>query len=348
MKLRTDYDAGLPGAIERYVRLVLDRSLLWQLINCEFDLGLDEASKSLVLGFALPHPTQVPSVVEHKYIASRKEIVPVPMRPKEFESFYDSVIHQIALRSMHEVFTADYPAAIEAVVFNGWVRGVDEKTGTGFTSCILSCKAPRAAFEELDLSRVLPKECIRGLKGISLGALAMLNPVEPIMPLNTDDDRFIESRDVLRELRPESNLCAMHWEDFEHLVRQLFEMEFCHAGAEVRITQASRDRGVDAIAFDRDPIRGGKFVIQAKRYNEVVPVSAVRDLYGTMISEDANRGILVTTSDFGPDSVDFAAGKRITLINGQGLVFLFQKHGRSNVHASPLPKGDPRRGLGTN
>jgi len=35
----------------------------------------------------------------------------------------------------------------------------------------------------------------------------------------------------------------------------------------VKVTQASRDRGVDAIAFDPDPIRGGKFVIQAKRYN---------------------------------------------------------------------------------
>jgi restriction system protein len=43
----------------------------------------------------------------------------------------------------------------------------------------------------------------------------------------------------------------------------------------------SRDGGVDAVTFDLDPIRGGKFVIQAKRFNNVVPVSAARDLYGT-------------------------------------------------------------------
>ena len=35
-------------------------------------------------------------------------------------------------------------------------------------------------------------------------------------------------------------------------------------GREVKITQASRDG--DAIAFDPDQIRGGKIVIQAKRY----------------------------------------------------------------------------------
>jgi restriction system protein len=127
-------------------------------------------------------------------------------------------------------------------------------------------------------------------------------------------------------------------------VRQLFEMEFKSTGGEVRITQASRDRGVDAIVMDPDPIRGGKYVIQAKRYNVVVPVSAVRDLYGTMISEGAAKGILVTTSHFGPDSREFAKDKPISLIDGPSLVYMFQQHGR-NLHISMLPKGDPRRGL---
>ena len=38
----------------------------------------------------------------------------------------------------------------------------------------------------------------------------------------------------------------------------------------MKITQASKDGGVDAVAFDPDPIRGGKIVIQAKRYTNVV------------------------------------------------------------------------------
>ena len=77
----------------------------------------------------------------------------------------------------------------------------------------------------------------------------------------------------------------------------------------VKITQASRDGGVDAIAFDPDPIRGGKIVIQAKRYTNVVSVSAVRDLYGTVVNEGATKGILVTTSGYGHDAYDFAKGK---------------------------------------
>lgn len=199
---------------------------------------------------------------------------------------------------------------------------------------------------DLDLAHVSPKECIRGLKGVTAGPLIMLAPVKPIMDLKRDDDRFVESKEVLDQIRAEDNLAAMDWEDFEHLVRELFEMEFAKTGGEVRVTQASRDRGVDAIAFDPDAIRGGKFVIQAKRYNMVVPVSAVRDLYGTMIAEGAAKGILVTTSHFGRDSREFAKDKPIALIDGENLVHMFQKHGR-DVHIAMLPKGDPRRGLGS-
>ena len=118
----------------------------------------------------------------------------------------------------------------------------------------------------------------------------------------------------------------MNWEDFEHLIREIFEKEFTSTGGNVKVTQSSRDGGVDAIAFDPDPIRGGKIVIQAKRYTNVVGVSAVRDLYGTVLNEGATKGILVTTSDYGSDSYNFAKDKPITLLNGSNLLHLLEKH----------------------
>ena len=123
------------------------------------------------------------------------------------------------------------------------------------------------------------------------------------------------------------NLAAIDWQDFENLIRELFAEEFNSNGGEVKITQASRDGGVDAVAFDPDPIRGGKIVIQAKRYTNVVGVSAVRDLYGTVMNEGATKGILVTTSNYGNDAYEFAKGKPLTLMNGANLLFLLEKHG---------------------
>ena len=120
----------------------------------------------------------------------------------------------------------------------------------------------------------------------------------------------------------------MPWEDFEHLVAQLFEWEFAKNGIEVKVTRASRDRGVDAILFDPDPLRGGKYVLQAKRYTRTVDVSAVRDLYGTIMNEGANRGIIITTASFGPDAYEFSKDKPISLVDGQNLLLMLQKHGK--------------------
>ena len=64
--------------------------------------------------------------------------------------------------------------------------------------------------------------------------------------------------------------------EFESLITNLFEK----MGLETRQTQASRDGGVDCVAYDLRPIFGGKVIIQAKRYKNTVGVSAVRDLFG--------------------------------------------------------------------
>ncbi len=151
--------------------------------------------------------------------------------------------------------------------------------------------------------------------------------IAPVVQLDREDKRFVDSYGVASTLNDSMNLASMAWEDFEHLIRELFEKEFSGGGSEVRVTQASRDGGVDAVALDPDPIRGGKIVIQAKRYTNVVGVSAVRDLYGTVMNEGANKGILVTTSHYGSDAYEFAKGKPLTLLDGGNLLSLLERHG---------------------
>ena len=185
----------------------------------------------------------------------------------------------------------------------------------------------KGEFTQINLANVEPKACFKKMKGVSASKLINLSPVKPILQLNKEDKRFVSSYEVVAELDDSVNLAAMDWLDFENLIREVFEKEFSQNGGEVRITQASRDGGVDAIAFDPDPIRGGKIVIQAKRYTNPVGVSAVRDLFGTVHNEGATKGILVTTSDYGPDAYEFAKGKPLTLLSGSELLYLLQKHG---------------------
>jgi restriction system protein len=124
-----------------------------------------------------------------------------------------------------------------------------------------------------------------------------------------------------------TNLAAKDWQDFEDLIREIFEKEFSRGGGEVKITRACRDGGVDAVVFDPDPLWGGEMVIQAKRYTNTVGVSAVRDLFGTVQHEGAMKGILVTTATFGPDAYEFARDKPLTLLSGAELLGMLERHG---------------------
>jgi hypothetical protein len=87
--------------------------------------------------------------------------------------------------------------------------------------------------------------------------------------------------------------------DFEDLVADLFRA----MDMDVMTTARTGDGGVDIRAVDRDPIRGGRLIIQVKRYQHTIPPAPVRDLYGTLLHEGATKGILVTTARFGPSAV---------------------------------------------
>ena len=245
----------------------------------------------------------------------------------QVNKMYDSAIYQITLRTLHELLEADSADAISAISFNGWVDSVNKATGKSENKCILSIQVKRDEFLEIELANVDPKACFKSLKGVASTKLTTLTPIKPILQISKTDKRIIEGYDVIDSPDEATNVAAMDWEDFEHLVREIFEKEFVTGGGEVKVTQASRDGGVDAIAFDPDPIRGGKIVIQAKRYTNTVGVSAVRDLYGTVVNEGATKGILVTTADYGPDAYDFAKDKPLTLLNGSNLLHLLEKHG---------------------
>jgi len=322
------FEHGDGLAIEKYMRVVLANSHYPDHIAADSELSYEITSKTVVIDFILPSPDDIPDIEGYKFVATRKAIDPIPMKQKVKAALYELVIQQIALRTIHELFEGMYiKELLNAVVFNGWVNGVNKATGKDYNACILSVQANRQVFEAIDLSRVDPKECLRELKALSAGPLSSLAPVKPIMALNREDKRFISSVDVMDAMDEDTNLATMPWESFEHLVRQLFAQIFSKDGAEVRVTQTSRDGGVDAIAFDPDPIRGGKYVIQAKRYNNVVHVSACRDLYGTMINEGAVKGILVTTSYYGSDSREFVKDKPITLIDGANLTYMLNEYG---------------------
>ncbi len=337
-ELKHAYLAGDPSAIKSYFYEVLAGATYPDAFPREHLLDL-LAEKVLILDFELPNSAALPALKEVKYVAARACFQEIPASEAWLKKTYDEVIYQICLRTLWELFTADTTDAVRSIVFNGWVRSIDRSTGSEVHACVMSLEAGKDEFLAISLAHVEPKACFKKLKGVSASKLIELSPVKPLASINKEDKRFVEGYAVVDAIDHRTNLAAMDWLDFENLIREVFEKEFSKGGGEVKITQASRDGGVDAVAFDPDPIRGGKVVIQAKRYTNTVGVAAVRDLYGTVHNEGANKGILVTTSDFGPDAYAFAKGKPLTLLSGGELLYLLGQHG----HAAKIDLAEAKR-----
>lgn len=313
-------------SIELYFRAILEISPYPSFFKKDFELEYNPLNKVLIIEYALPKIEDIPTICEVKYIKSKDELKEYYLSNTKVTQIYEALLYSTPLRVIAEILQNDNTNLVESVSFNWWVNSINRATGKRENNCILSIQAKKEEFLEINLTNVDPKLCFKSLKWVWSSKLSGITPIQPILQINKNDKRFVSSYEVTNTIDTSTNLAAMDWEDFEHLVRELFEKEFSSNGWEVKVTQASKDWWVDAIAFDPDPIRWGKIVIQAKRYTNTVWVSAVRDLYGTVMNEWANKGILVSTADYWPDAYDFAKWKPLTLLNGANLLHLLEKH----------------------
>lgn len=290
-----------------------------------FEAQFDPESGVLLLMIDAPDFERVPLTTLLKSSARK----PVSERARRVAQ--QSINHVLPLRIVHEVYASPEMESVRLVGVNVRLAYIDRRNGQPRHEIVASMTATREEFEQLNISEVDFKKCFRSLRGVETPSYDEIASVKPLLHFDKDDRRIVEGRNVVDSLDVSTNLAAMDWENFEHVVRELFAKMFSarSSGAEVHVTRASRDYGVDALVYDPDPIMGGKYVIQAKRYVNTVEVSAVRDLFGTVQNEGASKGFLVTTSSFGPDAHQFAKGKPLTLIDGSQLLGLLDQHGYS-------------------
>lgn len=133
-----------------------------------------------------------------------------------------------------------------------------------------------------------------------------------------------------------NDINSMSGIEFEFLCKDLLEK----MGFETETTKASGDGGIDLIAYNYQPILSGKYIIQCKRYIGSVGEPIIRDLYGVVTSERANKGILITTGYFTNSAINFAKEKPIELIDGNKLNDLLTRYGINNQSMSTCKNGD--------
>jgi len=116
--------------------------------------------------------------------------------------------------------------------------------------------------------------------------------------------------------------------EFERLIVNLLNS----MGFTAAMTKASGDGGVDIEATLEQPIVGGRYLFQCKRFapEALIGSPTLREFYGALVADrKAVKGVFITTSGFTVQAREFAKNLPIELIDGEELARLISEAGRS-------------------
>lgn len=335
---------GDPDAAVEYFSAALYASTAWpEGLPRQVSAAYDSGARQLVLNWELPRYDIVPETKIVRYMPGADQDKETPRPVTQRRSLYRDVLAQCLLLVLHDLFAADEFGALESIALNGFVDDHDPATGRQAHMFLATVMVARPTFEGLRLEQVNAVDClVDGLRG---QLSSRPDQHVTVRPGRVPED--IGNGVVTHGGDEDPDLYAMDPIAFESLVAELFRA----MGMQAVTTQRSNDGGVDVDALDPTPIRGGKIVVQVKRYRGTVPPTAVRDLYGTVQDAGANKGVLVTTSGFGPGSHTFAQGKPLELVAGPELVDLLHRHGLrgrlgNTERAVPAPRTAPDEASG--
>lgn len=327
---------GDPEAIRWYSRTVLPSVYPTPPAGVAYlRSGYSAEERHLVLERFVPDIRVLP-VIDHYEITRRLEFRKVPIAERDRVAWYGEFLAQVALLTADRTFRGEIGHVLEKVTVNCLSVLQNPATGLYDAICVLSVGIPLRLFIGLNLLGLDPATCVRSLNGRVAAQPGQYAPVLPWVTADSTGSVHIDVRGVpLLEMNPDT---------FEQLVTELMR----RMGLRVQHTGMSGDGGVDCIAFDDRPVVGGQVIIQVKRYANTVNPSMVRDLFGTLHASGASKGVLITTSGFGPESRQFAQGKPLELIDGVQLDSLLRSYGLAGAMSQPpdsLPELEMTPGL---
>jgi restriction system protein len=147
-------------------------------------------------------------------------------------------------------------------------------------------------------------------------------------PLEQFEASFSTLRAALAE-ELQSRLIESSPQFFEHIVVKLLHaMGYGGQFGEGRVTNYSHDGGIDGV-INEDKLGLDVVCVQAKRWQGTVSRPTIQSFVGSMDMIRAKKGVVITTSDYSRDAIDFVdriEGKRVVLINGKQLAQLMIEH----------------------
>lgn len=118
-------------------------------------------------------PDCLPQEKSYRYVKASDEIVATPLSKKDLKDRYLSVVHQVAVRSLREIFEADRMGWVRTITLEVGTETSDPATGLTERIVFVGVAAERDAFSAFELKNVVPAATLQ-----HLGAALSKNPLE--------------------------------------------------------------------------------------------------------------------------------------------------------------------------
>ena len=170
-ELMTNLGYGTVDAVQEYVSIVLSNSVYPEHFQAVHEFEFDPMTAELRLRVLVPGPSEIPETKSYKYTKATDDIASTSLSQKECRDRYAGAIHQVALRSLHEVFESDRRGLIKTISLEVGTNTIDPATGQQTYVPFVIGGAERESFLKFELSAVVPALTLG-----RLGAVVSKNP----------------------------------------------------------------------------------------------------------------------------------------------------------------------------
>lgn len=190
------------------------------------------------------------------------------------------------------------------------------KMEIGYDSIIFSLKQEIECFLKVLENETSDLISRRHVTRAIYGLLSILEEIK------SEYNNYVVMKEIMRERV--LSLTAMSFENI------IFDVVKKMNYVDVEKTKQTRDGGVDVIAYKEDGLSRYKTVFEAKKYRKKLGVQIVRNMHGVMEGCRADRGVIITASDFSRDCKALAERveyRKIRLIDGEkfsDMLFTFE------------------------
>jgi restriction system protein len=177
---------GADSAIQEYVGIVLGNSVYPEALSVAHEFEFDSELHELALTVVIGPPDALPSQKAYRWVKATDEVTATALPKKELRDRYASAVHQVALRTLHEVFEADRAGHVKTIALRVVTDATDPATGLGMRVPFVAVAAERTSFMTFDLSNIVPLATLE-----HLGASVSKSPYDL---KGIDESRGVRSR----------------------------------------------------------------------------------------------------------------------------------------------------------